>query len=85
MVPSMGLSTMDNRLRSHGSKQRFQESRPESMSELTWGRVLLRVRTIMNPYLPAKNFAVECGMTEEQAEKWMAIPPRVPRKTDWTD
>jgi hypothetical protein len=84
-MPSMGLSKMDTSLRSHGSKQRFQESKPESMSELTWGRVLLRVRTIMNPHLPAKNFAVECGMTEEQAEKWMAIPPRIPRRTDWMD
>jgi hypothetical protein len=81
----MGLSKMDNSLRSHGSKQRFREVKPGDMSEVTWGRILLRIRTTMNPHLPAKNFAVECGMTEEQAEKWMAIPPRVPRKVDWRD
>ncbi|GAG06009.1 unnamed protein product [marine sediment metagenome] len=78
MVLSMALSKMDNSLRSHGTKAYFRNFKPEAMSEKTWGRVLLRVRTIQSTWIAPKNFAVECGMTPEQAEKWMAIPARVP-------
>ena len=81
----MGLSKMDNSLRSQGTKAYFRSVKPDGMTELTWGRVLLRVRTIQNPFSKPKDFAVECGMTEEQAEKWMAIPPRVKPPYHWID
>jgi hypothetical protein len=73
----MGLPKMDNSLRSHGTKSRFRDIKPQGMSEETWGRVLLRVRTIQNPNLKPKDFAIECGMTPEEAERWLAMPPRV--------
>ena len=78
MVLSMALAKMDSSFRSNGTKAYFRNTKPEGMSELTWGRILLRVRTIQSTWLPPKDFAVECGMTPEQAEKWMAMPSRKP-------
>jgi len=64
---------MDNRFRNHGSKQAVKKSQPQGMSDLTWGRVHLRLLTIQYPKMPVADLSIRTGMTPEDIERWSKI------------
>lgn len=68
----MAQKRMDNSFRNHGSKQAVKKAQPQGMSDLTWGRVHLRLLTIQYPKMPMEDLAVRTGMSPEDIELWLS-------------